>query len=285
MADESRSRADSISIESATEDALGAPFVVEVPVRREPATVVLGSIDAVLAARSPGIEVRVHVPVHHPDRQRIMVACGGDPRVRVVDHGPSPEPVDGAVLFRMPPRARPADQTLVALARLVAERGGPVEATVPGLLGPFERFAWSALLPHRHVVRAVGAGGRARSRRVPGAAVGLAGPSGRRPPPPIGDLSHERAEHIRNRARSNTNEARAARGSRRLALERLRVRQELARVGNAERRLGAAGVGPWLEWRLRQGVRLAAGARRFLADRPARLRRRWRQVRRVLLRR
>lgn len=76
------------------------------------------------------------------------------------------------------------------------------------------------------------------------------------PPPPEGTLAHERAEHLRHRARGATMRARVDRGQNRVSRERLQVRHERARLRAAEERLGHTGPNEWVRWRLRTVGRL-----------------------------
>ena len=75
-------------------------------------------------------------------------------------------------------------------------------------------------------------------------------------PPPRGELAHERAEHLRHRARSANYRARADRNMQRLARERLQTRHDRTRLHLLEERLAATGPREWLAWRLRQAGRV-----------------------------
>lgn len=261
------------------------PFVVEVPAGEADADMILDTVDAILIAHSHGIELWVKVHPEHPDRARIGAACEADPRIQVVPADFEGTPPQDALVISVPAGVRTGEHSLEALARLVAETGGPLEATVPDGYGRFERYDWAARLPHRRVVRAGLNGAEGRARRVSGIRLGIFRRGRRRAQlPPMGGLSHERSEHLRHRARLNTNAARVARGQQQLALERVELRHEVARLGLAERRLGATGPLRWIEWRGHQVARVASIAGTAAADRWHAVGRRLRQLRRQVLR-
>jgi len=260
--------------------------VVDVDADRQPAATVLTSVDAALAARSPAVRVLVRMADGHPGRGAIEAACAADPRIAIVDRDAT-RPGDGrALVIAVPAGVEPGEQTLEQLARLVDEAGGPVAAAVPGALRWLDGFDWAARLPHRRVVRASigGDGGRPR-RRVAGARIGIVGRGVARfrfPPP--GELPHERSEHLRHRARLNTNDARVAGGAQRLARERLALRRHQARIASAERRIGSTGALAWIAWRARQLGSLARAGAGMVAELGGALRRRLRRLVRLLLR-
>jgi hypothetical protein len=269
----------------AGEQVTDRPFVVEVPADDEPAADVLGTVDAILVARSHRIEVVVKVPADHPERAEIAAACEADPRIQVVPPDSEREPPQDALVVSVPAGVHTGEHSLEALAGLVAELGGPIEATVPDGFGRFEKYNWAARLPHRRVVRAGVNGPGAGGRRVSGVGLGIFRSGRRRGQlPPVGGLSHERSEHLRHRARLNTNAARVARGQQRLALERIELRHEATRVALAERRLGRTGPLRWIEWRAHQVARVASSAGTAAADAWNVARRRLRQLRRLVLR-
>jgi hypothetical protein len=261
------------------------PFVVEVTVAEETAAIVLGTVDAILIARSHGVEVVVKVPADHSERAEIAAACEADPRIQVVSTDFEREAPQGALVISMPAGVHTGEHSLEALAGLVAEVGGPIEATVPDGFGRLEKYDWAARLPHRRTVRAGVNGAETGGRRVSGIRLGIFRRGRRRGQlPPVGGLSHERSEHLRHRARLNTNTARVARGQQRLALERIELRHEATRVALAERRLGRTGPLRWIEWRGHQVARVASIAATAAADVWNVARRRLRQVRRLVLR-
>ena len=236
----------------------GRPFLVEVLVAREPAEDVLHTVDAILMARSHGNQLWVKVAPDHPERAVIAAACEADPRIQVVSTDFEPEPPRDGLMISVPAGVHTGEHSLDSLAALVTEKGSPLEATVPDGFGRFERFRWAARLPHRRVVRASIDRTSEGAHRVSGVELGITRGGRRGQLPPMGGLSHERSEHLRHRARLNTNAARVARGQQRLALERVELRHEVARVGLAERRLGVTGPLRWIEWRSHQAARLAS---------------------------
>jgi hypothetical protein len=261
------------------------PFVVEVPVAGETAASALATVDAILTARSHGIELLVKVPPGHPEWAEIAAACEADPRIHVVSADFERDPQDDALVISVPAGVHTGEHSLEALSGLVAETGGPIEAAVPDGFGRLAKYDWAARMPHRRVVRAGVNGAGAGGRRVSGVRLGITRRKRRRRQlPPVRALSHERSEHLRHRARLNTNAARVARGQQRLALERNELRHELARGALAERRLGATGPLRWVEWRGHQVARVASIAGTAAANLWNVGRRRLRQLRRLVLR-
>ena len=227
----------------------------------------------------------VRLSADHPEREPIEAACGSDRRITIA-RGAVAAATGNPLEITIPAGVEPGERTLEALASLVDEAGGTVAATVPGALRWLEGFEWTARLPHRRVVRARPAGGADRPRRrVAGARIGIIGRGVARfrfPSP--GDLAHERSEHLRHRARLNTNEGRVAAGAQRLARERLELRRHQARIADAERRLAATGPLRWIAWRARQLGRLASAGAGILGGLAGALRRRLRRFVRLLLR-
>jgi hypothetical protein len=259
-------RSPPMAVVAATTPAPRPRFVVDVPVGGAPAIVALGAVDACLAAAGRDARVRVLVPRAHPEREAIDAACEADPRISVIVGDGAGSTPDAEVLVRLPPGARPGEATLDAIARLVHEEPArALEVSVPGPLGPIERLGLAARLPRRTLVRAAAgtAANGPRPRRIPGPRVGLGSSRSSRveqSPPPPGPLSQERAEHLRNRARSATYRARADRSLKRLLRERRLAEHQRARVALLEERLAARGPRQWVAWRGRQLGRLAAAA-------------------------
>jgi hypothetical protein len=216
---------------------------------RAPTAVVLGALDSALHSGLPGLAAHVDLAPGDPRADALQALCGADARVTLGDGPP-----DADLVITMPARARPAPRTLPALAAMVGDGGiGAVEVAVPG--------RWPALagLGGHGKIRAHGPGTGTRTVRA--ADVGLRSISSRGAagPPPKGDLASERAEHLRQRARSATMRARMDRNAHRLSRERLQTRHERARLRLAEQRMAATGTGEWVRWRSRNVARRLAG--------------------------
>ena len=129
----------------------------------------------------------------------------------------------------------------LARARRVAEHEGrPAEAVLAQLFG---------------------------ERRVDGAEVGLhrrgapeAEPTETGALGPASDLAHERAEHLRYRARAATSQARLDRQAQRLFRERFRSGHERTRAERLEARLARTDPRYWVRWKARRGARRLAAA-------------------------
>lgn len=240
-------------------------MMVDVPVGDAPADQVLGAVDAALGGASAEVEVRLLVGDAHPGRAALAELCAADPRLRLVGAEAGPEPC--ALRVILPPAARPGGQTLAVIRDLLADGSArAVEVAVPGRLGALGRTTLAARLPAANRVRAERPGAAGRILRVSARRVGLG--SSRSPasePPPPAGLSHERAEHLRHRARSATGRARLDRNAQRLTRERMRFQHERARASLLDERL--AGVSP----RHRAG-RWIRRARRMALAVPLRLR-------------
>jgi len=234
----------------------GAPapaMIVDVPLGEASAAETLAAVDLVLGGDLASLEVRVLVADDHPGRAALAELCAMEPRVRLV--GPDPDPPECEVHVVMPPVARPGERTLVAIQRLMADDGtGVVVVPVPGRLRMLERFGAASRLPGVAQVRARSMNGGGGVRRVGYRAVELG--SSRMPrviaPPPPADLSAERSEHLRHRARAATNRSRTERQAQRLARERMRIGHERARSQLLDRRIAATGPRYWLSWRVRR---------------------------------
>ena len=256
----------------------GATSIVVVDAGRAPVAVVIGAVDAALRSSLPGLSVRVPL-ARGDDRRAALEALGGaDARVSLPEPGAEAPGAD--FIFELPAGARPEPWTLSRVVTVMGERGlGSLEASVPG------RYARLAGLGAYGKLRARATGSGAARLRP--ATIGLRSTASRGDPPPRpkGTLAHERAEHLRHRARSATMRARVDRHAHRLSRERLQTRHERARRALDERRLGATGAGEWIRWRSRAVGRRAAAlpgaaasaaqsiggftrrARRFAADR------------------
>jgi hypothetical protein len=222
-----------------------SPILVELKATREPADRVLEALDAALASDAPVI-AHLRVPVDHPDRSVIARLCAADERVSVLEPDvPEPPTPADAIRISMPLAARPSVHTFSAIReRMAADGLGALEVRVPGPLPVGPRL------------RATGPG--SGSGRVRASAVALG--SHRAPseaPPPAGTMAHERAEHLRHRARSATLRAQRDRHTQRLARERVEIEHQGTRVKMLERRAAAAGPGAWVAWRGHQATRAA----------------------------
>lgn len=135
----------------------------------------------------------------------------------------------------------------LARARRVAERGDePVERVLARLFG--ER-------------RVSGEEVGIRRRGAPEPDASLNGSLG-----PATDLAHERAEHLRFRARAATSQARFDRQAQRLYRERMRANHERTRADRLEVRLARVSPRHWVVWKgKRVGRRAAAVPKRLWA--------------------
>jgi len=221
------------------------PIVVELKATREPADRVLEALDAALASDAP-VVAHLRVPDGHPDRPALEELCAADERVSLLEPDePEPATAAGAIRISMPLAARPSVHTFsVIRERMAADALRTLDVRVP------------RLIPLGPALRAVGAG--SGSARVRASAVALG--SRRAPseaPPPAGTMAHERAEHLRHRARSATLRAQRDRHTQRLARERVEIEHQGTRVKMLERRAASAGPGAWVAWRGRQVTRAA----------------------------
>jgi len=231
-------------------------MVVDVPLGDASAAEALGAIDAVLGGELDDVAVRLLVGYEHPGRSALAELCAADPRIRLEAPGTEPPPSEVHVV--LPPVARPGERTLTELHRLIADGGAKaVLVPVPGRLRMLARFGVAARVPGIARVRARARHGSGATRRLGYREVELG--SSRIPhvvaPPPPAELSAERSEHLRHRARAATNRSRMERHAQRLARERMRIGHERARAALLERRIAASGPRYWLSWRAR---RLAA---------------------------
>jgi hypothetical protein len=271
-------------------------MVVDVVAGDGGASDILDAIDAVLRGRLSDLIVRVVLPPGHPDRATVEAACAADPRVVVAADTPADAP-DSPYLVTMPLGAVPADETLDAVHDLMSEEAvGALHVTVPSRVERLRLPRAQALqrVLRRPTMEVVATGARARAERVsahggepadavlgrlfadrhlPGTAVGLrrrgAGEPDSSEDDGLGsasDLSQERAEHLRYRARAATSQARAERQAQRLFRERLRSGHERVRAERLEARLAGVSPGYWVRWNARRiGRRLAALPRRARA--------------------
>lgn len=228
-------------------------LVVVEPARASVATL-LEAVDAALQADLPGLGVRVPLAPGDARRATLEPLCEADGRI-ALDPG---DPSAADVVVEMPPRARPQPRTIPSLVNLLRdEHLGRIDVTVPGRLPGLARFGISGTGRMRVVATGTGSG----SRRLRPGEVGLRSTAspGMPGPPPKGTLEHERAEHLRHRARSATMRARMDRNSQRLYRERLQSRHDRTRHRLAEQRLAGTSRGEWIRWRLRNlGRRLGA---------------------------
>lgn len=226
--------------------------VVEIDPLRASVSEVVGAVDAALASDLSAVRLRVALAADDPRRAAVAELCRADERVEVVAPGSPPREAD--LRFELPASARPQPHTLPLVAAAV--RGGglaTVEVPVPGRLAA------------RRIGMLRAHGGGAGARRLKAAEVGLGSVASRRDPSPRpeADLAAERAEHLRQRARSATLRARLDRNRHRLAREELQVHHERARLALAEERLGRESGGEWLRWRGRQAARRIAATPRL----------------------
>ncbi len=263
-------------------------MVVDVVAGDGGAREILDAIDAVLRGRLSDLIVRVLLPPGHPDRAIVEAACAADPRVVVAEDTHADAP-DSPYLVTMPIGAVPGDETLDAVHDLMSEEAvSALHVTVPSR---FERVrlpraqALQRVL-RRPTVEVVATGARARAERVsahggepadavlgrlfadrhvPGTAVGLRRRGAGEPDSseddglgPASDLSQERAEHLRYRARAATSQARADRQAQRLFRERLRSGHERVRAERLEARLARVSPGYWVGWKARRVARRVA---------------------------
>jgi hypothetical protein len=240
-----------------------SPMTVVVRADGEPAAEVLGAVDAALAAVGSQDVVRLAIPEAHAARATIAELCESDPRVELMAGGEVQGPA--GTLIELPVSARPEPRTLRAMVeRVEAEGLACLEVVVPSRSRLLDRTATLLSLGKRAYAIGTGSG----KRRIPGAEVGMGSRRASRSPkpPPKGELAHERAEHLRHRARSATYRARADRNMQRLARERLQTRHDRARVRLLEERLAAASPREWAGWRARQLAGLLAAIPRAIAS-------------------
>ena len=228
----------------------GEPLaVIEVEPGRAPAPTVLGAIDAALRSDLPSVTVCVNLAEDDPRRAQLAPLLAADPRVELGQAARTGE----AIVVRMPAQARPQPRTIPALVEMVGSGAlARAEVAVPGRLAALRVFGGPKVLAE---------GQGSGTRRVRPGEVGLRSTVSRGPagPPPQGGLEHERAEHLRHRARSATMRARMDRNTQRLYRERLQSRHDRTRRRLAEQRLAGTSAGEWTRWRLRNvGRRVAA---------------------------
>jgi hypothetical protein len=227
--------------------------IVDVPLGKAQAGEALGAVDAVLGGELVDVGVRLLVADGHPGRSALGELCAVDARVRLEAPDAPPPPCEVHVV--MPPVARPGERTLVEIRRLIADDGaGAVVVPVPGRLRLIERLGFASLMPGIASVRARATSGDGTTRRVGYRQVAMG--SSRVPhvvsPPPPAELSAERSEHLRHRARAATNRSRMERNAQRLARERMRIGHERARAQLLDRRIAASGPRYWARWRVRR---------------------------------
>jgi len=235
------------------EGARAPATIIDVPVGKAPAGEALGAVDAVLGGELVDVGVRLLVADGHPGRPALGELCAVDARVRLEAPDAPPAPCEVHVV--LPPAARPGGRTLVDIRRLIADDGaGAVVVPVPGRLRLLERLGVASLLPGIASVRARATSGVGTTRRLGYRQVALG--SSRVPhvvlPPPPAELSAERSEHLRHRARAATHRSRMERNAQRLARERMRIGHERARARLLDRRIAASGPRYWLSWRVRR---------------------------------
>lgn len=226
-----------------------ARVLVEIDPARGGVEDIMGAVEAALRSDLSLAGVRITLDPSDPRGEVLEQLCGADPRVTV---GSRPATTEEGIVVTMPPTARPEPNTLPALVALLREQGlAAVEVPVPGRRERFARLA------RRGSLRASADGSGTRS--LAPAEVGLRSTASRRPagPPAKTALAHERAEHLRHRARSATMRARMDRNAQRLYRERLQTRHERSRLRLAEQRLASTGRGEWLRWRARGAARRA----------------------------
>lgn len=226
-----------------------AQVLVEIDPARARVEEIMGAVEAALRSDLSLAGVRIALDPSDPRGQVLEQLCGADPRVTV---GTPTAAAAEDVVVTMPPSARPDPGTLPALVTLLRGQGlAAVEVPVPGRRERFARLA------RRGRLRASADGSGTRS--LAPAEVGLRSTASRRQPGPPAKtaLAHERAEHLRHRARSATMRARMDRNAQRLYRERLQMRHERSRLRLAEQRLASTGRGEWLRWRARGAARRA----------------------------
>jgi hypothetical protein len=229
------------------------PTAVVIEPGRAAARVILGAVDAALRSDLPAIAVYVELAADDPRRRSLTPLLEADPRVAIGAGEPADAPT-GPIVVRMPARARPQPRTIPALVQMVASGAlGSAQVVVPGRVAALGRLGGAGTL------RVEGAG--SGTRRVRPGEVGLRSTTspGEPGPPPKGGLEHERAEHLRHRARSATMRARMDRNTQRLYRERLQSRHDRTRRRLAEQRLATTSGGEWVRWRLRNVGRRLAG--------------------------
>lgn len=258
-------------------------MVVNVSGEERGAAEVLESVDAVLRGRLSDLVVRVQLSGAHPERALVEAACAADPRVRI---GPpsTDGPSDVPYQVTMPADALVDDGALDAIhAMMGEERIGALHVTVPSRAGrlPLRRAPVAERFLRRSTVEVVASGPLARARRVAahrseapeavlgrlfderrvdGAGLGIRRRGAAAEPEsgaddalgPAADLAHERAEHLRYRARAATSQARLDRQAQRLFRERLRSGHERTRAERLEARLARLDPRFWVRWKARR---------------------------------
>jgi hypothetical protein len=257
----------------------------------EPAAEILQTVDCLLAGRLSDLRLSLELADDHPARAELAAACAADPRVALQRPGQAAV-ADAPYQVRWPALAVADERTLSDLYELIAEEGvGALHVTVPGrldrFLGERPRLAERAWRGPTVEVAATGPLARARrlasssdsspdsrsadptlllgslfgERWVSGVEVGVhrrgapAPEAGERHRlPPAADLAHERAEHLRHRARAATNQARSHRQAQRAVRERLRASNERLRAERLEARLARVSPSYWARWRAKRAV-------------------------------
>lgn len=273
-------------------------MVVNVPAEDQGAAEVLGAVDGVLRGHLSDLVVRVQLPDGHPERALVEAACAPDRRVET---GPPSKEGRSEAPYQvtMPATAVPDDRTFDAIHGLMTEAGlGVLRLSVPGRADrlPVLGARLAGRVGRRPIVEVVATGPLARARRVAahqgepvdtvlarlfgerrldGGEVGIhrRGASGPEPEPEAagdgaggdgGDLAHERAEHLRYRARTATSQARVDRQAQRLFRERLRSGHERAQAERLEARLARVSPTYWVGWKAKRvGRRVAALLKRL----------------------
>jgi hypothetical protein len=236
----------------------GSPAaIVDVPAGDASVREVLDALDAALAGAPAGTSVRVLIEDRDPRRATLDALCSADPRAALELPGADPGPCEMHVV--VPPAARLGPRSLDALRELLAEQSAAaVEVAVPGRLGPLGRTSLAASVPGTARVRAERPGVSGPTLRVGARRAWLGTASSPDAhPPPRGSLAHERAEHLRHRARSATLRARLDRNFQRLTRERMRYQHERARASLLDRRLAEVSTRHRLGRIGRRAIRLA----------------------------
>lgn len=285
-------------------------MVVNVSGGRREAAEVLEAVDAVLRGHLSDLVVRVQLSAGHPERDVVEAACAADPRVEVAES--SSEAAETSTAGRpdvpyqatVPADALVGDETFDAIHGLMSAEGlGALHLTVPARVDglPLARSRLAGRLLSRDTVDVVATGPLARARRVAahegetegkvlarlfgvrrmdGRGLGIHRRVASSEPDPVldgalgpaSDLAHERAEHLRYRAKAATSQGRLDRQAQRLFRERFRSGHERTRAERLEARLARVDPRYWVRWKARRVVRRVAAQPRRLARRAGALR-------------
>jgi hypothetical protein len=247
----------------------------------------LECVDSLLAGRLSDLRLTLELDAAHPARAELAAALAADPRVELAEPG-AEQTSEAPYRVRWPALAVPDERTLADLRELIEAEGvGALHVTVPGRLDRLvaERPALAARLWRGPTVEVAATGALARAGRIAarredgvaqnagalsgerwisGAEVGVhrrgtpaPEPGERRRLPAAADLAHERAEHLRHRARAATNQARSDRQAHRATRERLRANNERLRAERIAARLAQVSPSFWARWRARRAARRA----------------------------